>query len=69
MLEEVVFTIGRIYFSLLLLPRRLFLGFHQGTFFYFIFGFLEFLERIQAFFNLNSALIYDKPRGVLQDEA
>ena len=33
---------------------------------FFFFGFLEFLERIQAFFNLNSAPIgrisYDKPR-------
>ena len=57
--QEVVFTIGQIYFSLLLLPRCLFPGFHQGTFFSFFsfFEFLEFLERIQAFFNLNSAPI------------
>ena len=60
--KEVVFTIGKIYLSLLLLPRCLFPGFHQSTFFLFFFLFLEFLERIQAFFNLNSTPIYDKPR-------
>ena len=37
------FTIGRIYLSLLLLPRRLFPGFHQGTFFSF-FSFFLFLN-------------------------
>ena len=35
--KGVVFTIGWIYFSLLLLPRCLFLGFHKGTFSFFLF--------------------------------
>ena len=63
--QEVVFTIGKIYLSLLLLPRCLFPSFHRGLFFYF-FGFLEFLERIQAFLKLDSVPIrkisYDKTR-------
>ena len=60
-LKGVVFTIGWIYFSLLLLPRCLITKFspwHIFIFFYFFFSFLNFLEEDKL---LDNAPWKDKP--------